>query len=143
MATANQQTSSKGVAELAGIKVIDVDTHLTEPHDLWTSRAPAKWKERVPQVKMLDGQMSWVIDGNQSIGTGAHPNSAVLKEGGKVRKLDQFLGLRFPDVHLASSDIKARLEVMDEAGIYAHIVYPNILGFGGQATAKVDAALRL
>ncbi len=58
MATANQESTSAGSARdaLAGIKVIDVDTHLTEPHDLWTSRAPAKWKERVPQVKMVEGK---------------------------------------------------------------------------------------
>ncbi len=29
---------------LAGIKVIDVDTHVSEWPDLWTSRASAKWK---------------------------------------------------------------------------------------------------
>jgi uncharacterized protein len=74
------------------LKVIDADTHYTEPHDLWTSRAPAKWRDRVPQVKLHDGQMSWVIDGDKSIGTGAHPNSAILKDGSKVRVLDQFLG---------------------------------------------------
>src|SRR5579871_1294485 len=130
MATANQQTSSKGVAELAGIKVIDVDTHLTEPHDLWIKRAPAAWRERVPQVKMLDGQMSWVIDGNKSIGTGAHPNSSILKNSSKVRVLDEFLKLQFSDVHPGSYSVKDRLAVMDAAGIYAQIVYPNILGFG-------------
>ena len=25
---------------LSKIKIIDADTHLTEPHDLWTKRAP-------------------------------------------------------------------------------------------------------
>jgi predicted TIM-barrel fold metal-dependent hydrolase len=124
------------------LKIIDADTHLTEPHDLWTRRAPASWKERVPQVKMLNGQMSWVIDTDKSIGTGAHPNSAILKSGVKVRDLDQFLKLKFADVHPGSSAVKERLAVMDEAGIYAQIVYPNILGFGGQATAKVDPELR-
>jgi uncharacterized protein len=124
------------------LKIIDADTHFTEPHDLWVKRAPAKWKERVPQVKMLDGQMSWVIDQDKSIGTGAHPNSAVLKTGVKVRDLDQFLKLKFADVHPGSSSVKERLAVMDEAGIHAQIVYPNILGFGGQAAAKVDPALR-
>jgi predicted TIM-barrel fold metal-dependent hydrolase len=123
-------------------RIIDADTHLTEPHDLWTRRAPASVRERVPQVKMLDGQMSWVIDGNQSIGTGAHPNSAILKDGSKVRKLDQFLGLKFADVHLGSSSVRERLAVMDAAGIHAQIVYPNILGFGGQASARVDVDLR-
>lgn len=125
------------------LKVIDADTHLTEPHDLWVKRAPASIRDRVPQVKMLDGRRSWVIDGDKSIGTGAHPNSAILKNGGKVRELDKFLGLQFEDVHLGSSSIKERLQVMDDAGIYAQIVYPNILGFGGQAAAKVDADLRL
>ncbi len=127
----------------APIKIIDADTHLTEPHDMWTRRAPAAWRDRVPQVKMHEGRKSWVIDGDKVIGLGAHPNSAILKQGGKVRDLDTFLKLGFDDVHAGSSDVRARLRVMDEAGIYAHIVYPNILGFGGQASAKVDADLRL
>jgi uncharacterized protein len=125
------------------IKIIDADTHLTEPHDMWIKRAPASIRDRVPQVKMLDGVRSWVIDGDQSIGTGAHPNSSVLKQGGKVRDLDKFLKLQFEDVHAGSSDVRERLKVMDEAGIYAQIVYPNILGFGGQASARVDPDLRL
>lgn len=125
------------------VKIIDADTHLTEPHDLWTKRAPAALRERVPQVKMHEGQMSWVIDGNKSIGTGAHPSSAILKDGSKVRTIERFIGLKFADVHLGSSQVKERLAVMDETGIHAQIVYPNILGFGGQAAAKVDPALRL
>jgi uncharacterized protein len=127
----------------SAFKIIDADTHLTEPHDLWTKRAPAALKDRVPQVKMLNGVRSWVIDGNQSIGTGAHPNSSILKQGGKVRDLDVFLKLQFEDVHAGSSSVTERLAVMDEAGVYAQIVYPNILGFGGQASAKVDPELRL
>ena len=127
----------------SAIKVIDADTHLTEPWDLWTSRAPASIRDRVPQVKLHEGRMSWVIDGDKSIGTGAHPNSAILKEGGKVRDLDRFLKLQFADVHAGSSSVKERLAVMDANGIFAQIVYPNILGFGGQASARVDPALRL
>ncbi len=127
----------------SAIKIIDADTHLTEPWDLWTSRAPASIRDRVPQVRDLDGKRCWVIDGDKSIGHGAHPNSAILKEGGKVRDLDTFLKLEFDDVHTGSSSIRERLQLMDEAGIHAQIVYPNILGFGGQASAKVEPALRL
>lgn len=127
----------------APIKIIDADTHLTEPHDLWIRRAPAKFRDRVPQVKVHEGVRSWIIDGDKSIGTGAHPNSAILKEGGKVRDLDKFLKLQFEDVHTGSSSIPERLAVMDANGIWAQIVYPNILGFGGQASAKVDPELRL
>lgn len=124
------------------LKIIDADTHLTEPHDLWIKRAPAALRDRVPQVKMHEGQMSWIIDGDKSIGTGAHPNSAILKDGSKVRALDKFLKLQFSDVHPGSSRVRERLAVMDETGIHAQIVYPNILGFGGQAAARVDAKLR-
>ena len=35
---------------MRGIKIIDVDTHLTEPADLWTSRAPQHLVDRVPKV---------------------------------------------------------------------------------------------
>lgn len=139
MTTTNVAKSAAG----SPIRIIDADTHLTEPHDLWTSRAPASLRDRVPQVKVHDGRKSWVIDGDQVIGLNAHPNSAILKQGGKVRDLDTFLDLRFDDVHPGSSQVKERLEVMNEAGIFAQIVYPNILGFGGQASAKVDSQLRL
>jgi uncharacterized protein len=135
-------TSLESAETKSTIKVIDADTHLTEPHDLWVKRAPAKWRDRVPQVKMHDGKLSWIIDDKMSIGTGAHPNSSILKNGAKVRVLDDFLKLEFDDVHPGSSSVKERLAVMDAAGIYAQIVYPNILGFGGQATAKVDIDLR-
>ena len=36
---------------LQGIKVIDCDTHFVEPPDLWTSRAPAKYKDHVPYMR--------------------------------------------------------------------------------------------
>ena len=36
---------------LDGLRVIDADTHLTEAHDLWTKRAPAKYADRVPHVE--------------------------------------------------------------------------------------------
>ena len=34
---------------LAGLKIIDTDTHLSEPADLWTSRAPARYRDEVPR----------------------------------------------------------------------------------------------
>ena len=46
------------------VLVIDTDTHLTEPSDLWTSRAPAKYADRVPRVEVIDGRNMWVFDGD-------------------------------------------------------------------------------
>src|SRR5579864_8460436 len=107
------------------IKVIDADTHLSEPHDLWTKRAPAKLRDRVPQVKMLNGKISWVIDGDKSIGYGASPASTVLKNGEKILGL-KYRTLTLDQVHPASSRLHERLALMDDNGIWAQIVYPNV-----------------
>lgn len=125
----------------AEIPVIDVDTHLTEPHDLWTSRAPAAWRDRVPQVKMIDGRRNWVIDGGTVLGP-AMASSVVRRNGDKAIGLD-FMGFEIDDVHKGCWDVKTRLEVMDQAGITAQIVYPNLLGFGGQRASQFPADIRL
>ncbi len=36
--------------------VIDVDTHVTEPADLWTSRLPRKWHDRAPRIERIKGR---------------------------------------------------------------------------------------
>src|ERR1700712_5347087 len=87
-----------------GRKVIDVDTHLTEPHDLWTSRAPAALKDRVPQVKVFNGKRSWVIDGDVIIGEGANPSSTISADGSKWLGLD-FINRSFEECHPASHSV--------------------------------------
>jgi uncharacterized protein len=125
-----------------GRKVIDVDTHLVEPFDLWSSRAPASMKDRLPRVKMVDGVRSWVIDDDKILLKGAIPACTISKEGVKWPGLD-FTTKQMEDVAVASYSVKERCEVMDAMGIDAQIVYPNILGFGGQKAVDVDDQLRL
>ena len=37
------------------VQIIDVDTHVTEPPDLWTSRmSSAKWGDKIPYVRWDD-----------------------------------------------------------------------------------------
>ena len=143
MATAHQASSSTGSARdsLAGIKVIDVDTHLSEPYTLWTARASAKWKDRVPQVKTVDDKRQWVIDGKTVMGP-VSAVSCVSADGEKSRGIE-FFKWALEDVHAGSYDVKPRLEFMDGEGIWAQILYPNLLGFGGQRAATFDPELRL
>jgi predicted TIM-barrel fold metal-dependent hydrolase len=133
---------TKTASLFGGHKVIDVDTHLSEPHDLWISRAPASIKHLVPQVKMLNGQIAWVINDDISIGDGAPASSAIRKDGRKSQGME-FINFKMEDVHPGSSRIKERLEEMDASGISAQVVYPNLLGFGGQKAALVEPNLRL
>ena len=49
--------------ELAGIKIVDCDTHFTEPPDIFTSRAPAHLKDKVPYQAVADGITRWFVEG--------------------------------------------------------------------------------
>ena len=52
------------MATADGVFVFDADSHWCEPPDLFTSRAPAAVKDRVPRVEDVDGQLMWVFDGH-------------------------------------------------------------------------------
>jgi predicted TIM-barrel fold metal-dependent hydrolase len=123
-----------------GIKVIDIDTHLSEPLDLWTSRATPKYRDRVPQMRMLDGKLTWTIDGNRSMGVGS-ASSVIYRDGSKAAGIE-FSVWRVDEVHPGCSRVKERLEFMDENGIWVQIVYPNVLGFAGQGRAPMGTRLQ-
>jgi len=139
MATLAKDRASEAVA---GIKVVDVDAHYSEPEDLWTRRAPAKFRDRVPQIGMVGGQVSWVIDGSHPIGLGASASCMFDKQGKPSDGLE-FTTWRVAEVDPAAWSVKDRLALMDEAHVHAQIIYPNVIGFGGQNTAHVDPELRL
>ena len=48
--------------DIALMPVIDVDTHWTEPPDLWTSRAPAKFRDRALRVHRNDDGVDVRVD---------------------------------------------------------------------------------
>ncbi|MGQ3177307.1 MAG: amidohydrolase family protein, partial [Blastomonas fulva] len=106
---------------LAGIKIVDTDTHITEAPDLFTSRAPAKYKDKVPHVRLdKDGVERWYV-GDRNFGS----------MGGNVIRADnnKLLGrLAFPKLeqaHPGGHLMKERLQAMDDMGVYAQICYQN------------------
>ena len=107
-------------------KVIDNDTHFTEPPDLWTSRAPARYKDKVPHMKTVDGRSLWFVEGDTP--WGMLGVTVIDNQEAKVRGT---LSLAtFEEIAEAAYLVKPRLEVMDRMGIHAQIVYPNAGGFG-------------
>ncbi|MGB8363830.1 MAG: amidohydrolase family protein [Rhizomicrobium sp.] len=113
--------ASKGLnPALQGIKIVDCDTHITEAPDLFTARAPAKYKGRVPEVRRVNGVDRWFV-GDRDFGT----------LGGNVIRADnnKLLGrLAFPTIdegHKGAHETKARLQAMDDMGVYAQICYQN------------------
>ena len=105
---------------LAGIKIVDCDTHITEAPDLFTSRAPGKFKDKVPYQKRVDGVDRWYV-GDRNFGS----------LGGNVIRADnnKLLGrLAFPkleEAHPGGHLTKERLQAMDDMGVYAQICYQN------------------
>jgi predicted TIM-barrel fold metal-dependent hydrolase len=116
------------------VRVIDADTHFTEPYDLWTKRAPTAFKDRVLHVEQIDGQPTWVIDGDV-IGF-ARGGGVVDRQGGKVPFLDS-MDKGHDWVHEGAFDPQVRLGLMDECGIHAQVLYPNAIGLGGHNLSGV------
>ena len=128
---------------LDGLKVVDADTHLTEAHDLWTKRAPAAYRDRVPRVEEVDGQPTWVVDGGVLGHAGG--GGVIARDGSKGRALEALYEWTIDQIHVAAYDPAARIEIMDESGIWAQVMFPNAIGLGGQGLSSVveDERLRL
>jgi len=124
----------------ADLHVIDVDAHITEPDDLWTSRAPAGYEDRVPRVVDINGDPMWSIDG---VVLGRAGGGSVIKSDLEKQPGTAFMHWAPGVSHASAHDMVARVEVMDELGLYAQVLYPNAAGFGSQKFADVkDVELR-
>lgn len=123
-----------------GIPVIDIDSHYTEPADLWTSRAPAKYKDRVPHVALDDkGRQRWEVEDGISLGPIGY--TVVRKDGSKARGVISLTN--YDQMSAAATDPKARLGLLDELGISQQIVYPNVAGFASNRFMQLkDEELR-
>ncbi|HSV80791.1 MAG TPA: amidohydrolase family protein [Ramlibacter sp.] len=120
-------------------KVIDTDTHIIEPYDLWTSRVSKKWGDQVPHVKWDERKQedAWFFGTNRvSAAAGAAHAGFDKYPPSRPQRLDQ--------AQKYTWDAKERLKVMDEYGIHAQILYPNVAGFGaGEYLALGDKELML
>jgi uncharacterized protein len=112
-------------------QVIDIDTHLTEPADVWTSRLSEKWGNRVPHVRNVGGTDLWFV-GDTVVGM----PGAYSMAGHTGTPPDFRSGYR--DIPPSMYDAAARLAFMDEEKIHAQVLYPNVGGFGAGGFRKLD-----
>src|SRR5919108_5526957 len=111
------------------VRVIDADTHLTERHDLFTSRAPKGYEDRVPRVVDIDGRPWWVVEENGRLGPAR--GGGVVSRSGEKFPFEESKHNGIDWVHQAAWDHEARLEYMNQNGFHAQVLYPNALGIGG------------
>jgi predicted TIM-barrel fold metal-dependent hydrolase len=101
-------------------RVIDVDTHITEPANVWTDRMSSKWGTLIPHIKRVRGFDVWFIG-----------DTGVLRPGGV--SMAGYNGtmpdhpLTYAEIPKATYDAQARIRHMDESGIYAQVIYPNLI----------------
>jgi uncharacterized protein len=120
-----------GVALCERYAVADVDSHIIEPADLWTSRLPSKWGDLVPHVRFHERRQEdyWYVGDRKLYGAGAFAQAGWPEfPPSHPRHLDQALP--------AAVDPRARLAYMDEMGIYYQVLYPNIVGFHSHVFLK-------
>jgi uncharacterized protein len=116
--------------------VVDADSHWSEPPDLFTKRAPAEFKDRVPQVEEVDGQLTWVFDGHP---VGRFSAAGVIaRDGHKESSATALYEWTTDEIHVGAYDPKVRLGVLDECGIDAQVIFPSTIGLGGQDLGVVD-----
>ena len=123
----------------SALKVIDTDTHLLEPPDLWTARLASKFVDAAPQVRWVEDRQEemWFFDDRPLQGVG-YAAQAGWKDFAPSHPM------RFSEIDPAAYDAKARLAKMDDFGIHAAVLYPNVALFhSGQVRDSGDAALSL
>jgi predicted TIM-barrel fold metal-dependent hydrolase len=104
--------------------VADVDSHIIEPVDLWTSRVSSKWGDLVPHVRFHERRQEdyWYVGDRKLYGAGAFAQAQWAEyPPSHPPSLDQALP--------AALDPHERLAYLDEMGIYYQVLYPNIVGF--------------
>lgn len=111
--------------------IIDVDTHITEVPDVWTSRVPARLRDSVPRVETdASGKQWWWLGSDRLVPVGL---TATAGTGDFKRP-----PCGYDDMHPGAFDAKARLAYMDEMGIWAMVLYPNVGGFGAQEFLRLS-----
>lgn len=106
------------------IPIIDTDTHVVEPPDLWTSRVSPKWGDQIPHVDWDEsaGEEAWFAG---DLRLGAVGSAAMA--GWHEYPPDH--PRRFADADPSTWDPALRLQVMDRYGIERQFLYPNIAVF--------------
>jgi uncharacterized protein len=53
---------------MSAYTIIDADTHVTDTPEVWTSRAPAHLRDRVPRIETSGkGTQRWVLGGQRGV----------------------------------------------------------------------------
>jgi predicted TIM-barrel fold metal-dependent hydrolase len=102
-------------------RIIDADSHVNEPADVWIDRVPARFRDLAPRmIDLPDGRFAWSFEGGRS------QRRVTTACAGVDESRYDALGARWEEIRPASYDPKARLEEMALDRIDAQVVYPSL-----------------
>jgi predicted TIM-barrel fold metal-dependent hydrolase len=96
---------------------ISADCHVTEPHDLWTANLPPGQRDRGPRLEWRDGRGCFVAE-----------NRVIRKLpplGGETQQLPDGA----PPPFWNADDPSTRLRALEQDGVWAEVLYPNVAFF--------------
>jgi predicted TIM-barrel fold metal-dependent hydrolase len=102
-----------------GYRLVDADSHINEPPDLWTSRVPAKYKDRAPRMEHFEQGDAWVLEGVKD------PINFGSNAAAGIPLADRSAWVRWEDIRPGGYDPKARLLEMDVDLVDAAVLYPT------------------
>lgn len=106
--------------------IVDVDAHVIEPVDLWTSRLPAKYADVAPRVVHEDDADYWLYEDIKVGVSGLVTNAGAGPDGYNP------MPIKYDEIRPSCYDPNERLKIMDQDSILAQMVFPNFPRFCGQ-----------
>jgi predicted TIM-barrel fold metal-dependent hydrolase len=100
------------------MKVIDADSHINSPPDLWQKRVAEKYRNRAPKMVDMGGYDGWTMEGR--------PPTPLIPLSWAAGKRPEDLAkrqIRFADQEPGCSEPVARLRALDVDGIDAQVLY--------------------
>jgi predicted TIM-barrel fold metal-dependent hydrolase len=100
-------------------RLVDTDTHVNEPPDLWTARVSTRFRDRAPRIERFEAGDAWVIEGvDDPINFGLNACAGMAPEHRQP-------WIRWEDIRRGGFDPKVRVDEMDEDGVDAQLLYPT------------------
>jgi predicted TIM-barrel fold metal-dependent hydrolase len=111
-------------------KLFDVDAHVLEPPGVWVDRLPKKYQDSGPRIEERPGHsLMWVFEGKDvTFGMVGSPATQRFRADGYG---EDFLVRHYDDLVPAAYEPQARIDALDEDGIWAQISFPSFPRFAG------------
>jgi predicted TIM-barrel fold metal-dependent hydrolase len=107
------------------MNMVDADSHVIEPPDLWESRVARAFRDRVPRV-LEENANEWLVCEGRKLMSAGHLSG--LSRGDRALPVDSTLlkGRWREDILPGAFEPAARLADMDTDGVDVAVIYPTV-----------------